>query len=82
MAYLLLLLLQRYLGRSTYSEKMCSCCSVLEQDSNGFIATLLMTSKNCSIGVKKMAQLYKQPNMRIILSQLLLFWLPEKLHAS
>jgi hypothetical protein len=54
------------IGRSSYSEKMCSCCSVLEQGSDGFIATLLMTFRNCGIGVKKMAQLYKQPNMRII----------------
>jgi hypothetical protein len=46
------------LGRSTYSEKMCSCCSVLDQGSNGFVATLLMTFKNCGIGVKKMSQLY------------------------
>ena len=55
------------LGRSTYSEKMCSCCSVLEQGSNGFVATLLMTFKNCGIGVKKMTQLYKQPNLKTIL---------------
>src|SRR5215831_14870551 len=55
------------LGRSTYSEKMCSCCSVLEQGSTGFIATLLMTFKNCGIGVRKMTQLYKQPNLKTIL---------------
>jgi hypothetical protein len=55
------------LGRSTYSEKMCSCCSVLDQGSNGFVATLLMTFKNCGIGVKKMTQLYKQPNLKTIL---------------
>jgi hypothetical protein len=55
------------LGRSKYSEHMCSCCSVLEQDSTGFIATLLKTFKNCLIGVKKMTQLHKQPNMKKIL---------------
>src|SRR5215469_4116454 len=55
------------LGRSTYSEKMCSCCSVLEQGSNRFVATLLMTFKNCGIEVKKMTQLYKQPNLKTIL---------------
>lgn len=38
------------LGRSIYSENTCSCCSVLEQGSNGFIATLLTTFKKCSIG--------------------------------
>ena len=55
------------LGRSTYSKKMCSCCSVLDQDSNGFIATLLMTFKNCGIGIRKMTQLYKQPKLKTIL---------------
>jgi len=55
------------LGRSTYTKQMCGCCSVLEQGSNGFIATLLMTFKNCGIGVKKMTQLYKQSDVRIVL---------------
>ena len=55
------------LGRSTYTERMCSCCPVLEQDSNGFIPTLLTTFKNCSVGIKKMTQLYKQPNLKTIL---------------
>jgi len=35
------------LGHSTYSDQMCSCCSVLEQGPNGFTATLLTTFKNC-----------------------------------
>jgi hypothetical protein len=55
------------LGRSNYSEQMCSCCSVLEQDSKGFIATLLTTFKNCWIGFKKMVRLYRQPNLKTIL---------------
>jgi len=55
------------LGRSTYSEQMCSCCSVLEQGSNSFIATLLTTFKNCGTGVKKMTRLNKQPNVKSIL---------------
>ena len=46
---------------------MCSCCSVLDQGSNGFVATLLMTFKNCGIGIRKMTQLYKQPNLKTIL---------------
>ena len=29
--------------------------------------SLLMTFKNCGIGVKKMTQLYKQPNLKTIL---------------
>lgn len=55
------------LGRSNYSEQMCSCCSVLEQDSKGFVVTLLKTFKNFMIGVKKMAQRYRQPNLKRIL---------------
>jgi hypothetical protein len=55
------------LGRSNFSEQMCSCCSVLEQDSKGFVVTLLKTFKNFIRGVKKMAQLYRQPNLKRIL---------------
>jgi hypothetical protein len=55
------------LGRSTYSDQMCNCCSVLEQGPNGFTATLLTTLKNCGSGIKKMAQLHKQSNVRKIL---------------
>lgn len=55
------------LGRSDYSKQMCSCCSVLEQDSKGFLSVLLKTFKNFMIGVKKMTQLYKQPNLKSIL---------------
>ena len=55
------------LGRSDYSKQMCSCCSVLEQDSRGFLSVLLKTFKNFMIGVKKMTQLYKQPNLKSIL---------------
>ena len=55
------------LGRSTYSDQMCSCCSVLEQGPNGFIATMLSTFKNCGNGIKKMAQLHRQSNVRKIL---------------
>jgi hypothetical protein len=55
------------LGRSNYSGQMCSCCSVLEQDSKGFVITILKTFKNFTIGLKKMTQLYKQPNLKNIL---------------
>ena len=55
------------LGRSNYSGQMCSCCSVLEQDSKGFVVTLLKTFKNFTIGLKKMTQLSKQPNLKSIL---------------
>ena len=53
----------------TYSSsEICSCCSVLEQDqSKGFVAYLLVTFKNFTSGIKKMPQLYKQPNIKNIL---------------
>jgi hypothetical protein len=58
------------LGRYNYgySSEICSCCSVLEQDqSKGFVANLLVTFKNFTSGIKKMPQLYKQPNIKNIL---------------
>jgi hypothetical protein len=55
------------MGRSNYSGQMCSCCSVLEQDSKGFVVTLLKTFKNFTLGLNKMTRLYKQPNLRSIL---------------
>jgi hypothetical protein len=52
----------------SYSSEICSCCSVLEQDqSKGFVANLLVTFKNFTSGIKKMPQLYKQPNIKNIL---------------
>lgn len=54
-------------GRSTFSDQICSCCSVLEQDPKGFIGTLLTTFKNCGKGIKKMTHLYRQSNVRKIL---------------
>ena len=55
------------LGRTTISDQICSCCSVLEQGPNGFIAMLLTTFKNCGNGIKKITQLHKQSNVRKIL---------------
>ena len=37
------------LGRSTYSEKMCSCCSVLEQGSNGRRSKNMFSNKSTFI---------------------------------
>jgi hypothetical protein len=48
------------LGRYNYgaSSEICSCCSVLEQDSSrGFFANLLVTFKNFISGINKMPQL-------------------------
>jgi hypothetical protein len=46
---------------------MCSCCSVLEQDSKkGFIPNLKATFRNFVVEVKKLPYLYKQQNLKII----------------
>jgi hypothetical protein len=59
------------LGRYDYgfpNGSMCSCCSVLEQNSQkGFISNLKVTFKNFAVGIKKIPYLYKQQNLRIIL---------------
>jgi hypothetical protein len=61
------------LGRYRYnliSSKldMCSCCSVLEQDSNrGFIPNLSITFGNFTVGLRRLPSLYKQPSLRSIL---------------
>jgi hypothetical protein len=59
------------LGRCDYgypNQTICSCCSVLEQDSNkGFISNLKTTFKNFAIGIKKLPYLYKQQNLNTIM---------------
>ena len=59
------------LGRYNYgspNQTICSCCSVLEQDSNkGFISNLKTTFKNFAIGIKKLPYLYKQQNLKTIM---------------
>ena len=59
------------LGRYNYgssNQNMCSCCSVLEQDSkNGFISNLKTTLKNFAVGIKKLPYLYRQQNLKSIL---------------
>jgi hypothetical protein len=57
------------LGRYNYnSDQICSCCSVLEQDSKkGFITNLKTTFSNFAIGIKKLPYLYKQSNLKMIL---------------
>jgi hypothetical protein len=57
------------LGRYNYSpDQICSCCSVLEQDSKkGFLTNLKTTFKNFVTGIKKLPYLYKQPNLKNIL---------------
>jgi hypothetical protein len=57
------------LGRYNYSsEQICSCCSVLEQDSRkGFLTNLKTTFTNFAVGFKKLPFLYKQSNLKMIL---------------
>jgi hypothetical protein len=59
------------LGRYNYgspNQNMCSCCSVLEQDSQkGYISNLKTTFKNFAVGIKKLPYLYKQNNLKTIL---------------
>jgi len=65
------------LGRNNYgSDKTimkCSCCSVLEQDSNkGFLPNLKTTFRNFAVGIKKLPCLYKEPNLKSIIKTSLL----------
>jgi hypothetical protein len=58
------------LGRYKYGSdsKIDSCCSVLEQDeSKSFVSNLFITFKNFGLGLKKIKDLPKQPNLREIL---------------
>jgi hypothetical protein len=57
------------LGRYNFSsDQICSCCSVLEQDSRkGFLTNLKTTFGNFAVGIKKLPYLYKQPNLKMIL---------------
>jgi hypothetical protein len=59
------------LGRYNYASnngKIDSCCSVLEQGAgSGFIPNLKITFKNFVIGITKLPQLHRQPNLKYIL---------------
>jgi hypothetical protein len=57
------------LGRYNFSsDQICSCCSVLEQDSRkGFLTNLKTTFTNFAVGFKKLPYLYKQSNLKMIL---------------
>jgi hypothetical protein len=56
------------LGRYSYgsnNEIVCGCCSVLEQGANkGLIPNLIITFTNFKIGVQKIPQLCKQPDLK------------------
>ena len=58
------------LGRYRYAsgDRIDSCCSVLEQDSNkDFVSNVVITFKNFGLGLRKLKDLPKQPNLRKIL---------------
>ena len=60
-------ILSRY-NYGSPNQNMCSCCSVLEQDSRkGFVSNLKTTFKNFAVGIKKLPYLYKQNNLKTIL---------------
>lgn len=50
------------------NDKIDSCCSVLEQGAgSGFIPNLKATFRNFAIGIAKLPQLHKQPNLKSVL---------------
>jgi len=58
------------LGRYRYGagNRIDSCCSVLEHDSStGFLSSIMTTFKNFGLGLRKMKELPKQPNLGEIL---------------
>jgi hypothetical protein len=58
------------LGRYKYpsADRIDSCCSVLEQDANkDFLSNVVITFKNFGLGLRKMKELPKQPNLKKIL---------------
>ena len=58
----------RFSYNSTKQEEVCSCCSVLEQNSDkGFMLNLKTTFRNFGIGIKKLPGLHRQPNLKNIL---------------
>jgi hypothetical protein len=63
------------LGRYEYDSgnKIDGCCSVLDQgDNKGFFSNVIITLKNFSVGLKKMSDLPKQPNLKEILKRTLI----------
>ena len=58
------------LGRYKYvsGDRIDSCCSILEQDTNkDFLSNVVITFKNFGLGLRKLKELSKQPNLKEIL---------------
>jgi hypothetical protein len=61
-------ILGRYNYAQSNNDKIDSCCSVLEQGAgSGFISNLKITFKNFVVGITKLPQLHRQPNLKYIL---------------
>ncbi len=63
------------LGRYKYAsgDRINSCCSVLEQDNNkDFVSNVAITFKNFGLGLRKLKEIPKQPNLGEILKTSLL----------
>src|SRR5438309_2959476 len=55
------------LGRYKLEHVMDGCCSVLENESSGFVSNIKTTFKNFATGIEKIPQAYKMPNFRQIM---------------
>lgn len=55
------------LGRYTLDKVVDGCCSVLEDDHDGFVASIKTTFKNFATGVKKIPELHKSPDFKQII---------------
>jgi hypothetical protein len=65
-------ILGRYKYGSSGGGSIDSCCSVLEQDSSkGFFSNIIITFKNFGLGLRKMKELPKQPNVLEIFKTIL-----------
>ncbi len=55
------------LGRYNLDRVMDGCCSVLEDEHNGFVSNIKTTFKNFGIGVKKIPALHKSPDFKHVM---------------
>ncbi len=55
------------LGRYNFEKIVDGCCSVLEDESHGFTYNFKKTFRNCVMGIKRIPQLYKSPDLKQIM---------------
>ncbi len=70
------------LGRYNLERVMDGCCSVLENESSGFVSNIKTTFKNFTMGIEKIPQVYKMANFRQIMKTSLMFWLRARVFVS